>query len=352
MVGNKVLQPMKNMTYRQLYTWAEYTMLNNYSPMFKSVKGINSWVLNRQQHGHDYNVLVLGIRGSGKSTFALKLVKEHNRNIFDNTGERIGAFSYKKHIVYGGVYEEYLKKYDQLNMCEAISLDEAGKIFFKMDFSKKDIKDIQKMWIADIRKDKKPLHVLCIPDAQNLMKFWRQFETNMIVLCTPRWWFAKPSAFIFELSNVMGSEEKEKLIQRISRVEGTPKTIKRKLSRDKYFSGFITYNDFTDKQRALYMSNRTAELNKYNMIYEDHKLKLGDVATKRYVLMFKLLDFLYNKKNMGVDGIVTACGRVYKRDTIHKMLKLCAEHPDLQANKKLDNVKNIQSILNTLGYTD
>lgn len=352
MVGNKILQPLKNLNYKQLYRWAEYTMLNNYSPMFKSMRGINAWVLNRQQHGHDYNILVLGIRGSGKSTFATKLTKEHNKNIYNSNGENISKFNYKNHIVYGGVYDEYLDKYDKLKMCEALSLDEAGKLFFKLDFAKKDVKDIQKMWIADIRKDKKPLHVMCVPDAQNLMKFWRQFETNMIVLCTPRWQYAKPSAFVFELSNVMGSEEKEKLIQRIARVDGSPRAIKKKLMRDKYFSGFITYPDFSKKERELYLDMRVQELDRYNQIMDNNTKKLGLIATKRYVTMFKLIDFLYNKKNMNVDGIVTAIGRVYKKDTVMKMLKISEQHEDLQHNHKIDNLENMQNVLNTIGYTD
>lgn len=348
--GDFITQPYKNMSYKKLYKWAEYVLLENKKPVFKSIRAINALIVNRQQYGHDYNVLIVGLRGSGKSTFAYRLTKEHNNFIWDESG-RVGSFKYQNHVVYSGVYEEYLEKYNMLKKGQAISLDEAGKLFFKMDFGQKDVKSIQKMWIGDIRKDKKPVHIFCIPNPQDLMKFWRQFETNMIILCMPRWWYTHPSAYLFELSNVLAGEEKEKLIQRLSRISGSPKQIKKKLMRDKYFSGFITYKDFTDKEREIYLRTRESELEKYNQIYEQKKKVLSIKAIKRYIALFKLIDYLKDK-NKTKHGIATIMGKILDRETIYKMMQLSEKYVELQHTTKVENIELIKKLMDNIGYTD
>lgn len=343
---NVLMQPQTQMTYAQLQRWVEIAHIKGMKPLFKSIKGLNMWVTYQQQMGYDYTCLILGRRGSGKSTVAYKIAKEHNRYL--NAEHH---FNVRDSIVFSGIYEEYLKKYELMQKGAALVVDEAGKLFFRMDFMSTDAKNVQKMWIADIRKDKKPWHILCVPDAQNLMKFWREFETNMIIFCPPRWWFKVPRVFVFELSNVVGKNETAELLDRIYKVSGTPKQIKRQLFKDKFFSGLITIRDLKQKQRERYALLREKELAKYNAIQGKEKAQLKIDAVKRYIIMYKFLDYLH-KLGKTYDGLKSAGGGIYSKELLAQMIKLCEQYEFLQHNKKVtpEQVEQAKNVFESLNY--
>jgi len=137
----------------------------------------------------DQVAIVSGDEGEGKSSFSLSLARTMNPN-----------FNIWKHIVYTSSVDEYKEKYSYMEKNGVLSVDEAIKLMYKMDFMKTDQKDLHKSFAADQRKEKHGVYFLNIPHLTDLQTYYRERRAKIWIELLPREYFeeGKVGAVVFK----------------------------------------------------------------------------------------------------------------------------------------------------------
>lgn len=235
---------------------------------------IANMAVRRERNDKDMIIVIIGDRGSGKSTLGLKILDSY-LTIKKEMGliDKISWKHYFKHN-YAITTPDAIKKYKNLESGSFLAIDEGGDVAYSGDAMTKLSKELIKL-VAKIR-EKRIFTVICLPYKEMLSKKLLKMTHNLIVV-PYRYEKLWAYAFVYSKSNNVFLEgdgygidrvkkmlesgmkydynmDRRKVIYRGEEIsELYPKFVFRKLARIPSFKMMFRFKDVNPQLRAMYL---------------------------------------------------------------------------------------------------
>ncbi|MEA3420261.1 MAG: hypothetical protein U9Q97_01125 [Acidobacteriota bacterium] len=260
----------------------------------------------------DFLICITGDEGEGKSL-----------NAAWNIGKRFWPdFDITDNVVYTGSEEEFEHKYEKVNHNGIFIIDEAIKLAYKMDFATAKAKTLVKKYTADVRKEKKACHILCIPCLSDLILNFRTHRVKMWIELIDRRYtkenFCIGLVFVKERNPFTETRSDPWYLKDFGRLWhsklklGELSSLKEKLKllrSHPFYFGEITFPKPNDSQIKKYLLSQKIAKKKYELDMEGNKIP---TLTKLWKTRLKLL-VRYLKKNP-TDLSINKIGEITKMD--------------------------------------
>jgi len=151
---------------------------------------IDSWI-EKCRIEKDNHVAISADEGDGKSTLLGTIVNMYpDANMWDN-------------IVYTDNVKEFYDKYENLTEGSIIGFDEALDLINRLDWAKREVKDLVKHIRGKVRKEKRATFIYNVQLFRELHGYWRNHRIRYWIELTPREWFDGVNfAFVLERARV------------------------------------------------------------------------------------------------------------------------------------------------------
>lgn len=251
----------------------------------------------------DQVIIVSGDEGDGKSSFSLNLARTMYKN-----------FNIWKHIVYTESIQEYRDKYKYMDTNGVLSIDEAIKLMYKMDFMKTDQKDLHKAFAADQRKEKHGIYFLNIPHLTDLQTYYRERRAKVWIEILPREYFeeGKVGAVVFRKPRIpflpsgtdpwLFNDNYKRFMTMLNRRGYDLNEVLKIMRNHPFYMGEVLMDKLPDNVYQYYLECRERAKQEYQQASETEEGKLEQKYRKALVNIIKYLhnskEYSYNYKQI------------------------------------------------------